>query len=189
MFAHSFRPCAVTLICLIFIGTLASCGPVAPTSSTQGSATTTPQIESPTTTVSSASPTPPTVPTPTMVPTPTSPPGPVPFRITGLSYGVTPGDHTGVCGAHTFFTATVLIYAPAHHTGGKVTYTWLRSDTSALPPGTVTFPPGTTSEAITTIWSLIPSQSNGGAYTLAFQTRVPQVFTTPTITYHFFCQH
>lgn len=179
MLAHSFRPCAIALTCLIFIGTLASCGPVAPTPSTQGNATT----------ASSASPTPTTVPTPTITPTPTSLPGPVPFRITGLSYGVTPGDHTGMCGAHTFFTATVFIYAPAHHTGGTVIYTWLRSDTRAIPPSTVTFPPGTTSEEITTLWSLVPSQSNGSAYTVAFQTRAPQVFTTPTITYHFFCQH
>ena len=112
----------------------------------------------------------------------------MPFRITHLSYGVTPGDHTGMCGAHTFFTATVFIYAPAHNTGGTVTYTWLRSDTSTISPSTVAFPPGTASEEITTIWSLVPSQANGSAYTVAFQTSAPQVFTTPTITYHFYCQ-
>ena len=182
MLAHSFRPVAVALTCLIFIVSLASCGPVVPKSSTQSSPPTTPQIGNPTPIASSASP------TPTIIPTPTSLPGPVPFRITRLSYGVTPGDHVGMCGAHTFFTATVFIYAPAHNTGGTVIYTWLRSDTSAIPPSTVTFPRGTTSEEITTIWSLIPSQGNGGAYTVAFQTRAPQVFTTPTITYHFSCQ-
>lgn len=189
MLAHSFRPCAVALTCLIFAVSLAGCGPVVPTSSTQNSATTTSQIGTPTSIASSASPTPTMVPKPTIVPTPTSHPGPVSFRITGLSYGVTPGDHTGTCGAHTFFTATVFIYAPAHHTGGTVTYTWLRSDTSAIPPSSVAFPPGTTSEEITTTWSLVPSQANGSAYTVAFQTHAPQVFTTPTVTYHFFCQH
>lgn len=189
MLAHSLRPYAIALTCLIFIGTLASCGPVVPTPGTQSSTTPTPQIGTPTPIASSPSPTPTMPPTPTIAPTPTSLPGPVPFRITGLSYGVMPGDHTGVCGAHTFFTATVFIYAPAHHKGGTAIYTWLRSDTGAIPPSTVTFPPGTTSEEITTIWSLVPSQSNGSAYTVALQTRAPQVFTTPTITYHFFCQH
>jgi hypothetical protein len=184
--AHSFRPVAVALACLLFIVSLASCGRTVPSSSTQSGPPPTSQPGTPTPIVSSASPTP--TPTPTLILTPTAPPGPVPFRITGLSYGVTPGDHTGMCGAHTFFTATVFIYAPAHNTGGTVTYTWLRSDTSTIPPSTVTFPPGTTSEEITTIWSLVPSQANGSAYTVAFQTSAPQVFTTPTITYHFYCQ-
>ena len=179
--AHSFRPCAVALTCLLFIMSLASCGRVVHSSSTQSGPPPTSQPGSSTPILSSASP------TPTIILTPTSPPGPVPFRITHLSYGVTPGDHTGMCGAHTFFTATVFIYAPAHNTGGTVTYTWLRNDTSTISPSTVTFPPGTTSEEITTIWSLVPSQANGGAYTVAFQTRAPQVFTTPTITYHFYC--
>lgn len=180
--AHSFRPFAVALTCLLFIMSLTSCGPVVPSSSTQSGPPPTSQAGNSTPIVSSASP------TPTIIPTPTSPPGPVPFRITHLSYGVTPGDHVGMCGANTFFTATVFIYAPAHNTGGTVTYTWLRNDTSTIPLSTVTFPPGTTSKEITTIWSLLPSQGNGGAYTVAFQTRAPQVFTTPTITYHFSCQ-
>ena len=180
--AHSFRPFAVALTCLLFIVSLTSCGPVVLGSSTQSGPPPTSQAENSTPIISSASP------TPTIILTPTSPPGPVPFRITHLSYGVTPGDHVGMCGANTFFTATVFIYAPAHNTGGTVTYTWLRNDTSTIPLSTVTFPPGTTSEEITTIWSLLPSQGNGGAYTVAFQTRAPQVFTTPTITYHFSCQ-
>lgn len=186
--AHSFRPCAVALTCLLFIVSLTSCAPVVPSSSTQSGPPPTSQTGNSTPISSSASPTPTSILPPTASPTPTSPPGPVPFRITRLSYGVMPGDHTGMCGAHTFFTATVLIYAPAHTTGGTVTYTWLRNDTSTIPPSTVTFPPGTTSEEITTVWSLLPSQGNGGAYTVAFQTRAPQVFTTPTITYHFSCQ-
>ena len=180
--AHSFRPFAVALTCLLFIVSLTSCGTVVLSSSTQSGPPPTSQAGNSTPIISSASP------SPTIILTPTSPPGPVPFRITHLSYGVTPGDHVGMCGANTFFTATVFIYAPAHNTGGTVTYTWLRNDTSTIPLSTVTFPPGTTSEEITTIWSLLPSQGNGGAYSVAFQTRAPQVFTTPTITYHFSCQ-
>ena len=123
--------------------------------------------------------------TPTATATPT---GPVPFTLTGVAWGAWPGDHTGACGNHTFFTASVLIYAPAHTPGGTVTYTWLRSDTSNIAPSTVTFAAGTTSQIVTSIWSLSPSQGNGSAYTVALKTLSPEVFTTPRITYHHTCQ-
>src|SRR5260370_5691751 len=147
MSAYPSRPFAVSLTCLVFIVSLTSCGHLAPGSSTQRSTSPPRQTGTSTPIASSASPTSTILPTPTVSPTPTSPSGPVPFTITRLSFGVMPGDHVGMCGAHTFFTATVFIYAPAHNTGGAVTYTCLRSDTSAIPPTTVTFPAGTTSHS------------------------------------------
>jgi hypothetical protein len=105
-----------------------------------------------------------------------------------VSFGTWPGDHQGVCRSNTFFTASVLIYAPALNTGGTVTYTWLRSDTSTITPGTVTFAAGTTSRMVTAIWSLSANQGNGSAYWVAFKTLSPEVLTTPQITYHHSCQ-
>jgi hypothetical protein len=48
---------------------------------------------------------------------------PVPLKVTGVAFSAWPGDHQGVCRTNTFFTASVIIYAPAHTTGGTVTYT------------------------------------------------------------------
>lgn len=105
-----------------------------------------------------------------------------------MAFGAWPGDHQGVCRTNTFFTASVLIYAPAHNTGGTVTYTWLRSDTSNITPSTVTFAAGTTSRIVTSIWSLSANQGNGSAYWVALKTLSPEVLTTPQITYHHTCQ-
>lgn len=121
-------------------------------------------------------------------PTATATPAPVPFKVTGVAFGAWPGDHQGVCRTNTFFTASVLIYAPAHNTGGTVTYTWLRSDTSNITPGTVTFAAGTTSRIVTSIWSLSANQGNGSAYWVALKTLSPEVLTTTQITYHHTCQ-
>ncbi len=121
-------------------------------------------------------------------PTATATPAPVPFKVTGVAFGSWPGDHTGVCRTNTFFTASVLIYAPAYNTGGTVTYTWLRSETSNIAPSTVTFAAGTTSMVVTSIWSLSANQGNGSAYWVALKTLSPEVFTTPRITYHHTCQ-
>jgi hypothetical protein len=121
-------------------------------------------------------------------PTATANTAPVPFKVTGVAFGAWPGDHQGVCRTNTFFTASVLIYAPAHTTGGTVTYTWLRSDTSNITPGTVTFAAGTTSMIVTSIWSLSANQGNGSAYWVALKTLSPEVLTTPQITYHHTCQ-
>jgi hypothetical protein len=82
----------------------------------------------------------------------------------------------------------VLINVLAHNTGGTVTYTWLRSDTSNISPSTVTFAAGTTSRIVTAIWSLSANQGNGSAYWVAFKTLLPDVLTTPQITYHHTCQ-
>jgi hypothetical protein len=82
----------------------------------------------------------------------------------------------------------VLIYAPAHHTGGTVTYTWLRSDTSNITPSTVTFPADTTSRMVTSTWSLSANQGNGSAFWVAFKTLSPEVLTTAQITYHHSCR-
>lgn len=105
-----------------------------------------------------------------------------------MSFGAWPGDHQGVCRTNTFFTASVFIYAPAHTTGGTVTYTWLRSDTSTITPGTVTFAAGTTSMIVTSIWSLSANQGNGSAYWVALKTLSPEMLTTTQITYHHTCQ-
>jgi len=121
-------------------------------------------------------------------PTATATPTPVPFKVTGGEFGAWPGDHQGVCRTNTFFTASVLIYAPAHHTGGTVTYTWLRSDTSTITPSTVTFAAGTTSRMVTFLWSLSANQGNGSAYWVALKTLSPEVLITPQITYHHTCQ-
>src|SRR6266849_1573753 len=121
-------------------------------------------------------------------PTATVTPAPVPFKVTGVAFGAWPGDHQGVCRTNTFFTASVLIYAPAHTTGGTVTYTWLRSDTSTITPSTVTFAAGTTSKMVTSLWSLSAHQGNGSAYWVALKTLSPEVLTTPQITYHHTCQ-
>lgn len=121
-------------------------------------------------------------------PTATATPTPVPFKVTGVAFGAWPGDHHGVCRTNTFFTASVLIYAQAHNTGGTVTYTWLRSDTSNIAHSTVTFAAGTTSRMVTSIWSLSAKQGNGSAYWVALKTLSPEVLTTPQITYHHTCQ-
>jgi hypothetical protein len=105
-----------------------------------------------------------------------------------VAFGAWPGDHQGVCRTNTFFTASVLIYAPAYNTGGTVIYTWLRSDTSNITPSTVTFAAGTTSRIVTSIWSLSANQGNGSAYWVALKTLSPEVLTTPQITYHHTCQ-
>lgn len=123
-----------------------------PTTSTTGN--TTPTTADQTATASATS-------TPTAAPTQGGTPqtgtaasAPVPFKVTGVAFGAWPGDHQGVCRTNTYYTASVLIYAPAHTTGGTVTYTWLRSDTSTISPSSVTFAAGTTSRMVTSIWSM-----------------------------------
>jgi hypothetical protein len=157
-----------------------------PTASTTGHAT--PTSADQTATASDTS-TPGAAPTPgATAPTATATPAPVPFKVTGVAFGAWPGDHQGACRTNTFFTASVLIYAPAHNPGGIVTYTWLRSETSQIAPGSVTFAAGTTSQVVTSIWSLSANQGNGSAYWVAFKTLSPEVLTTPRITYHHTCQ-
>jgi hypothetical protein len=121
-------------------------------------------------------------------PTATATPAPVPFRVTGVAFGAWPGNHKGVCRTNTFFTASVLIYAPVYNTGGTVTYTWLRSDASNISPSTVTFAAGTTSRIVNSFWSLSANQGNGSAYWVALKTLSPEVLTTTQITYHHTCQ-
>ena len=182
----------VSGLCLLLTLFLVACGSPYSSASTQHSAPTTGSTgnTTPTTTDQTSTSTPTAAPTrdgtmPTATATPT---GPVPFMVTGVAWGAWPGDHTGACGNHTFFTASALIYAPAHTPGGTVTYTWLRSDTSTIAHNTVTFAAGTTSRTVTSIWSLNPSQGNGSAYTVALKTLSPEVFTTAQITYHHTCQ-
>src|SRR6266852_1806698 len=121
-------------------------------------------------------------------PTATATPAPVPFKVTGVAFGAWPGDHQGTCRTNTFFTASVLISAPTHNPGGIVTFTWLRSETSQIAPGSVTFAAGTTSQMVTSIWSLSANQGTGSAYWVAFKTLSPEVLSTPRITYHHTCQ-
>jgi hypothetical protein len=151
-----------------------------PTTSTTGNTTPTTASDTSTPTAASTQ-----VGTP---PTATATPAPVPFKLTGVAFGAWPGDHQGVCRTNTFFTASVLIYAPAYNTGGTVTYTWLRSDTSNITPSTVTFAAGTTSRIVTSFWSLNANQGNGSAYWVALKTLSPEVLTTTQITYHHTCQ-
>ena len=168
---------------------LAGCGSLASSSSTHNSTPTTSITGNTTPPTASHTSTPTAAPAQGATPpTATATPAPVPFEVTGVSFGAWPGDHQGVCGTNTFFTASVLIYAPAHTTGGTVTYTWLRSDTSTLTPGTVTFAAGTTSRMVTSTWSLSANQGNGSAYWVALKTLSPEVLTTTQITYHHTCQ-
>jgi hypothetical protein len=180
-------------IYLLLILFLAGCGSRASSSSTHNSTPTASNTgnATPTTADQTASHTS----TPTAAPaqgrttpTATANTAPVPFKLTGLAFGAWPGDHQGVCRTNTFFTASVFIYAPAHNTGGTVTYTWLRSDTSNITPGTVTFAAGTTSMIVTSIWSLSANQGNGSAYWVALKTLSPEMLTTTQITYHHTCQ-
>lgn len=114
---------------------LAGCGSLDSSSSTPNRTPTTSKTGNTTPTTASATSAPTAAPTKGgTTPTATVIPAPVPFRVTGVAFGAWPGDHQGVCRTNTFFTASVLIYAPAHTTGGTVTYTWLRSDTSTIPP-------------------------------------------------------
>ncbi|HEY6284444.1 MAG TPA: hypothetical protein VIX20_02170, partial [Ktedonobacteraceae bacterium] len=157
-----------------------------PTTSTTGN--TTPTTADQTATASDTS-TPTAAPTQgETTPTATATSTPVPFKVTGVAFGAWPGDHQGVCRTNTFFTASVLIYAPAHNTGGTVTYTWLRSDTSNITPSTVTFAAGTTSRIVTSLWSLSAKRGNGSAYWVALKTLTPEALSTPQITYHHTCQ-
>lgn len=194
-FSGSSLRLLLSVIYLLLTLFLAGCGFLNSSSSAQNSTPTTSTTGNTTPTTANQAATPSETSTPTAAPTQgrTSPtataiPAPVPFAVTGVAFGAWPGDHQGVCGANTFFTASVLIYAPAHNTGGTVTYTWLRSDTSNITPGTVTFAAGTTSRIVTSIWSLSANQGNGSAYWVAFKTLSPEVLTTTQITYHHTCQ-
>jgi hypothetical protein len=182
----------IYLLLLLF---LAGCGSLASSSNTQNSTPTASNTGNATPTTADQTATASHTSTPTAAPaqsgttpTATANPAPVPFKVTGVAFGAWPGDHQGVCRTNTFFTASVLIYAPAHTTGGTVTYTWLRSDTSNITPGTVTFAAGTTSMIVTSIWSLSANQGNGSAYWVALKTLSPEMLTTTQITYHHTCQ-
>jgi len=182
---------SVTYLLLTLL--LAGCGFLASSSNTHNSTPTTPNTVNtiPTTVDQTASATSTPTAAPTQggtSPTATAIPAPVPFKVTGVAFSAWPGDHVGACRTNTFFTASVLISAPAHNTGGIVRYTWLRSETSNITPGSVTFPPGTTSRIVTSIWSLSANQGNGSAYWVAFKTLSPEVLITPRITYHHTCQ-
>ena len=165
-----------------FLDSSSSTPPRTPTASTTGNTTPATAEQTPATTqpaMATQGGTPPTA---------TAISAPVPFRVIGVAFGAWPGDHQGVCRTNTFFTASVFISAPAHNSGGTVTYTWLRSDTSTITRGTVTFAAGTTSRMVTTLWSLSANQGNGSAYWVALKTLSPQVLSTPQITYHHSCQ-
>lgn len=186
----SLRP-LLSVIYLLLLLFLAGCGSLNASASTPNRTPTTGTTANTTPAEQTASDTATPTAAPTQggtPPTATATPAPVPFEVTGVAFGAWPGDHQGVCRTNTFFTASVLIYAPAHNTGGTVTYTWLRSDTSTIPPSTVTFAAGTTSRIVTSIWSLSASQGNGSAYWVALKTLSPEVLTTPQITYHHTCQ-
>src|SRR6266567_3094884 len=180
-FSGSSLRLLLSVIYLLLTLFLAGCGFLDSSSSTQNSLPTTSNTgnTTPTTADQTATASDPSTPTEGgTTPTATATPAPVPFKVTGVSFGAWPGDHQGVCGTNTFFTASVLIYAPARNTGGTVTYTWLRSDTSNITPGTVTFAAGTISMIVTSIWSLSANQGNGSAYWVALKTLSPEVLNT-----------
>jgi len=190
-FSGSSLRLLLSVIYLLLTLFLAGCGSLDSSSSTHNGTPTTSNTGSTTPTAADQTATASDISTPTQggtTPTATATPAPVPFKVTGVAFGAWPGDHQGVCRTNTFFTASVLIYAPAHTTGGTVTYTWLRSDTSTITPSTVTFAAGTTSMIVTSIWSLSANQGNGSAYWVALKTLSPEVLTTPQITYHHTCQ-
>jgi len=188
-FSGSSLRLLLSVIYLLLTLFLAGCSFLDSSSSTHNSTPTTSNTGNTTPTTANDTSTPTTAPTQGGTPpTATATPAPVPFKVTGVAFGAWPGDHQGVCRTNTFFTASVLIYAPAHNTGGTVTYTWLRSDTSTITHSTVTFAAGTTSRMVTSIWSLSANQGNGSAYWVALKTLSPEVLTTPQITYHHTCQ-
>lgn len=190
-FSGSSLRLLLTVIYLLLTLFLAGCGSLDSSSSTHNSTPTTSTTGNTTPTTADQTATASATSTPTQggtTPTATATPAPVPFEVTGVAFGAWPGDHQGVCRTNTFFTASVLIYAPAHNPGGTVTYTWLRSDTSNITPSTVTFAAGTTSRIVTSIWSLSANQGNGRVYWVALKTLSPEVLTTPQITYHHTCQ-
>jgi hypothetical protein len=194
-FSGSSLRLLLSVIYLLLTLFLAGCGSLDASSSTHNSTPTTSTTGNTTPTTAEQTATASATSTPTAAPTQggtppaaTATPAPVPFEVTGVAFGAWPGDHQGVCRTNTFFTASVLIYALAHTTGGIVTYTWLRSDTSTITPSTVTFAAGTTSRIVTSIWSLNANQGNGSAYWVALKTLSPEVLTTPQITYHHTCQ-
>jgi hypothetical protein len=190
-FSGSSLRLLLSVIYLLLTLFLAGCGFLDSSSSTHNSTPTTSTTGNTTPTTAEQTATASATSTPTQggtPPTATATPAPIPFKVTGVAFGAWPGDHQGVCRTNTFFTASVLIYAQAHTTGGTVTYTWLRSDTSTITPSTVTFAAGTTSRIVTSIWSLSANQGNGSAYWVALKTLSPEVLTTPQITYHHTCQ-
>jgi len=188
-FSGSSLRLLLSVIYLLLTLFLAGCSSLDSSSSTHNSTPTTINTGNTTPTTASDTSTPTAAPTQgRTTPTATAIPAPVPFRVTGVAFGAWPGDHQGVCRINTFFTASVLIYAPVHNTGGTVTYTWLRSDASNITPTTVTFAAGTTSRIVTSIWSLSANQGNGNAYWVALKTLSPEVLTTTQITYHHTCQ-
>ena len=194
-FSGSSLRLLLSVVYLLLTLFLAGCGSLASSSNTQNSTPTASNTGNATPTTADQTATASHTSKPTAAPaqggtTPTATvsTAPVPFKVTGVAFGAWPGDHQGVCRTNTFFTASVFIYAPAHTTGGTVTYTWLRSDTSNITPGTVTFAAGTTSMIVTSIWSLSANQGNGSAYWVALKTLSPEVLTTTQITYHHTCQ-
>jgi hypothetical protein len=184
--AASYLLLSLLLAGCSFLASSSGTPPRPPTASTTGHTTATSANQA---TTASETSTPGAAPTHiATAPTATATPAPVPFKVTGAAFAAWPGDHQGACRTNTFFTASVLIDAPARNPGGSVTYTWLRSETSQIAPGSVTFAAGTTSQIVTSIWSLSANQGNGSAYWVAFRTLSPQVLTTPRITYHHTCQ-
>jgi hypothetical protein len=194
-FSGSSLRLLLSIICLVLTLFLAGCSFLDSSASTRNSTPTasttgnmTPTTVDQTATASDTS-TPTAAPTLGRTPpTATAVSAPVTFKVTGVAFGAWPGDHQGVCRTNTFFTASVLIYAPAHTNGGTVTYTWLRSDTSTITPSTITFAAGTISRIVTSLWSLSANQGNGSAYWVALKTLSPEVLSTPQIIYHHTCQ-
>ena len=127
-FSGSSLRLLLSVIYLLLTLFLAGCGSLDASSSTHNSTPTTSTTGNTTPTTAEQTATASATSTPTAAPTQggttpaaTATPAPVPFEVTGVAFGAWPGDHQGVCRTNTFFTASVLIYAPAHTTGGTVT--------------------------------------------------------------------
>src|SRR5215469_10667733 len=120
-FSGSSLRLLLSVIYLLLTLFLAGCGFLDSSSSTHNSTPTTSNTGNTTPTTASDTSTPTAAPTQGgTTPTATATPAPVPFKVTGVAFGAWPGDHQGVCRTNTFFTASVLIYAPAHNPGGTV---------------------------------------------------------------------
>ena len=194
-FSGSFLRQLLSFICLFLTLSLAGCSFLdsssnthnsTPITSTAGNMTPTTVDQTATATKTSSPTAAPTHSGTTQTTNPAS--APIPFKVTGVAFSAWPGGHQGVCRTNTFFTASVIIYAPANTTGGTVTYVWLRSDTNTIATSSVTLAAGTTSRIVTSLWSLSSNQGNGSAYWIALKTLSPEVFITPQITYHHTCQ-
>ncbi len=114
---------------------------------------------------------------------------PVPFRVLSITAAANNSNFSGTCGTSKTITITGIIYAPAHNTGGMVTYEWTRSDNSTGAHHTITFATDATALTVTYTWALGADLGNGTThYWVALKTLTPQLISSSHASFTFKCK-